>query len=163
MKFLTLKWRTITSVFLVGGLLLVILASFFSFISTNFESKAEVTIGAQTYKLTVADTDQARVEGLSGVEELRKNEGLLMIFDVDGLYEIWMKDMKIPIDIIWLDASKQVIYIVHNASPSLGTSKIFTPKRPARYIIEVNAGAAKQQGLRIGSQIEFDQDSTGLW
>ena len=82
-------------------------------------------------------------------------DGLLMLFADDGQWGIWMKDMKIPLDIVWLDANKKVIYIVTDASPSLGTSKIFQPDNPARYVLEVPAGSVKSGAIKTGDAASF--------
>ena len=110
-----------------------------------------------TVHLDVADTPQARTQGLSGVTKLRSDEGLLFDFETDGKWGIWMKDMKIPIDILWLDKKGRVVYIVRDAQPELSTKKTFTPNEPARYVIELNAGAAERYMVRVGDIVEFER------
>jgi uncharacterized membrane protein (UPF0127 family) len=63
--------------------------------------------------------------------------------------------MKIPLDIIWMNSDKKVIYIVTNASPDLGTSKTFKPETPARYVLEVPAGTVMSAGIKIGNTATF--------
>ena len=82
-------------------------------------------------------------------------EGLLMVFETDSEGGIWMKDMNIPLDIVWLDKDKAVIYMVTDASPNLPQDKIFKPKSPARYILELSAGSIQKSGIKIGSKADF--------
>lgn len=73
------------------------------------------------YKLKVADTGKKRSQGLMYIENLPKNEGMLFVFEKSGIYPFWMKNTKIPLDIIWLNSDKQVVYIKENASPCATT------------------------------------------
>lgn len=156
MKQALLTWRPHTTAILIGGVVLVILATAASFIISTSRPTVEVKIGSSgVYKLWIADNEPARIIGLSGVESLPPNGGLLMDFQEDNEAGIWMKDMKLPLDIVWLDADKKVIYIVTNASPELSTTKTFTPPTPARYVIELSSGSVKNGAIKIGSAAEF--------
>ncbi|MDB5160439.1 MAG: hypothetical protein JWO99_702 [Candidatus Saccharibacteria bacterium] len=136
-----------------AGVLLIVIGV--ALAANHFQTRQEVRLGTATFTVRLAETDFARKKGLSGVEKLDPNEGLLMVFGGDGRWGIWMKDMKIPLDIIWLDSNKKVIYIVTDASPSLGTSKIFEPKDAARYVLEVRAGTTKSGAIKIGDTASF--------
>ena len=50
-----------------------------------------------------------------------------------------MKEMNFPIDIIWLDDNWRVIDLTKNISEK-DFPKIYQPRLPARYVLEVNAG-----------------------
>jgi uncharacterized membrane protein (UPF0127 family) len=109
-----------------------------------------------TAYLKLANTPEARVQGLSGVKKMPRDSGLLMDFQADSKWGIWMKDMYIPLDILWLDKDKKVIYIIREAHPELGTTKTFEPKDPARYVIELNSGAASRYMVTVGDVIQFE-------
>lgn len=155
-------WRTHTTVLLVAGFFVVLIALVVSFMITSFRPTVEARAESGVYSLWLANTEAARIQGLSGVESLQPNGGLLMHFPEDGLHAIWMKDMKIPLDIIWLDSNKQVVYMVTNAAPELSTTKTFVPTNPARYVLEVSAGSAGDAGIRIGSKFDFTVEDTAL-
>jgi uncharacterized membrane protein (UPF0127 family) len=148
-------WRSSTTVFLVGGIVLIMIAAAIAFMISNFKPSTEVQLGSGVFNVRLADDETSRQLGLSGVENLGPNEGLLMVFDSDDTWEIWMKDMKIALDIIWLDSNKEVVYSVKNASPELSTDKIFQPNDPARYVLELNAGSIEQYGIKTGGKAEF--------
>ncbi len=149
------KWRTkITGILIVGlGAILIVVAVLF--ISNHVQTRQEVHLGSSVFNVRLAETEFARQKGLSGVESMAANEGLLMAFAGDNQWGIWMKDMKIPLDIVWLDTNKKVIYIVTDALPSLGTSKTFQPDNPARYVLEVPAGSVKSGAIKIGDVASF--------
>lgn len=154
-------WRPATTYILIGGLVLLLAALVGSFVLANFKPTAEVRIGSGVYHLMIADTDEELQQGLSGVESLGANEGLLMKFSSDSTWGIWMKDMKIPLDIVWLNKDKQVVYIVKNAQPSSGTDIIYSPKEPARYVIELPIGSVNNAGIKKGMTATFDDTATG--
>lgn len=144
-------WRRHTTVILILGLVSILVALVVAFMVTNFSPRTDVRIGATgVFQARVADDEKERQKGLSGVERLKDNEALLMVFDGDAQWGIWMKDMRIPLDIVWLDKDFRVVHIVKNASPDTGTSETFRPTEPARYVLEFNAGASLEHNIQIG-------------
>ena len=141
-------WRLSVSklLMIISLFLIIIVVITFTF---NLQSKTEVHIGASVFNVEVASDTISREKGLSSVEKLRPNEGLLMIFERDDSWGIWMKDMKIPIDIVWLNSDKKVVHIVTDASPDLSTSKTFYPESPARYVLEISAGTVRRSGIKL--------------
>jgi uncharacterized membrane protein (UPF0127 family) len=75
---------------------------------------------------------------------------MLFVFDKSDRYGFWMKDMHFALDICWLDDSGKVISIARNVSAD-SYPKAFYPKKPARMVIEANAGVFNfvQEGDRI--------------
>ncbi len=117
-------------------------------------SSALLKIGGAELAIEVADSSAERTLGLSGRDSLGYNRGLLFIFKTEGLYSFWMKDMKFPIDIIWMDSRARVIEITSNVSPATFPES-FTSQKSAKYVLEVNAGWASQNGIKIGDRAEF--------
>lgn len=159
-----ISWRPTTTIILIVGFAAVLTYSVAAYIVTNFRPTTELRLGSGVYHLWIADTEPERVQGLSGVDKLPLDGGLLMKFDTDSTWGIWMKDMKIPLDIIWLNSNKEAIYIVKNASPDLSTTTTFVPKSNARYVIELPAGGVDQAAIRTGMTATFNEsDRGGLW
>lgn len=148
-------WRSATTKLLVVGFVLVLIGVTIAYIATHFKPTTQVTIAGGVFQLWLADSETERVQGLSGVEKLSSNGGLLMDFQTDDTWGIWMKDMKIPLDIVWLDKDKKVVYIVKDAKPELSTNVVFSPKEPARYVIELQAGAVTSFGIKTGQTADF--------
>ncbi len=158
------SWRPATTYVLIAGLVVLIMGILISYGVASYKPTTQLRLGGGVYHLWLADTDQKRVQGLSGVERLDPNGGLLMKFDTDGYWGIWMKDMKVPLDIIWLDSNKKVVYIVKNAAPELSTDTTFTPKSAARYVIELPAGSVDKAAINQNSIATFDENEAGgLW
>lgn len=112
-------------------------------------SQTVVRVRDHSYVATLARTDEERVRGLSGTKSLAKDHAMLFIFSQGSQPGIWMKDMNYPIDILWLDSNRQVVYLVKNASPS-SYPQIFQPSVPARYVIELPSGTIEKTGITNG-------------
>lgn len=159
-----ITWRPATTYIFLGGLAIILVGLVIAYVLNTFTPTTSVRIGSGVYHLWVADTEAELVQGLSGVESLKGDGGLLMKFDKDHTWGIWMKDMKIPLDIVWLDKNKEVVYVVKNAKPSLSTDVIFTPKTNARYVIELPMGEVEKSGIKNGDKAIFDENDAGaLW
>lgn len=145
---------------LVGGILLIIGAAAFLVISPNLQTHTMLRIGDGVFTATVVKTEADRERGLSGTSRLAANKAMLFVFDSDNRWPIWMKDMNYPIDVVWLNSSQQVVYVVKDAVPE-SYPKQFTPPTPARYVIELAAGTVNMKSIRVGSQAVFDENTTG--
>jgi len=110
--------------------------------------------GNQSFNYERAVTQQQQEKGLSYRQSLSKNQAMLFIFDKPDVECFWMKDMNFPLDMIWLNADKQVVHIEHDVQPSSYPNS-FCPDTPAKYVIEVNAGTTTSVGLKTGDQVSF--------
>jgi hypothetical protein len=107
--------------------------------------------GLASVKAEVAASPLARMRGLSGHAPLGPDEGMLFLFSSSQKYSFWMKDMKFPIDIIWIDGTRIVDITEDVPAPSgQGALPTFRPKQAANAVLEVNAGYARQHGLAAG-------------
>lgn len=154
-------WRPATTYVLIGGLVALLVASVIAYMVATFQPTTLVRVGSGAYSVWVANTEAERIQGLSGVKELSKNGGLLMAFPEDGKWGIWMKDMYVPLDIVWLDSKKKVVHIVTDASPELSTTKTFVPKDLSRYVLELPAGSVQKAGIKRGMLADFSDQETG--
>ena len=111
-----------------------------------------ITIGVVSVAVEVADTESLRERGLSGRSDLRSGNGMLFVFDTDGLWNIWMKDMRFPIDIVWADVDGKVVTVALDIAPET-YPEVFSPSSPARYVLELPAGFAAAHGIVEGGQI----------
>jgi len=119
-------------------------------------SGTTVTIRDATFHVDVADTPQARSKGLSGRESLDRDEGLLFNFSGSATRRFWMKDMLIPIDIIWIDAGV-IVGFSEDAQPEPGVSTtdlmIYASPEPANQVLEVQAGTVGRERIVIGDAV----------
>jgi uncharacterized membrane protein (UPF0127 family) len=115
-------------------------------------ARAVLHLGSGRFEIEIADTDRKRQKGLSGTKSLPANKALFFVFDYDNHWPIWMKDMNYPIDIVWLNDSKEVVDFYMNVPPDSYPTRTFTPKEEARYVVEFKAGTIQEQGIRVGQE-----------
>ena len=78
-------------------------------------------------KVEIADTPEKRAEGLMFRDHLNENSGMFFVFDEESSHSFWMKNTLIPLDIIWINADKKVVYIKHKAQPCNEECESFYP------------------------------------
>jgi uncharacterized membrane protein (UPF0127 family) len=82
-------------------------------------------------------------------------QGMLFAFDKPDFYQFWMKDMKFPIDMVWISENKTVNSVSANVLPST-YPKTFTSKSESKYVLELQANRAKSLNLAQGTQLKFN-------
>ena len=92
--------------------------------------------------------------GLQGRQGLGSNRGMLFFFAADDRYRFWMKDMKFPIDIIWLDRQDRIVAIGENVPPCVADPcPVYGPPANARYVLEVSAGFSRAHAMKPGGHV----------
>lgn len=110
------------------------------------------TLGRAALHVLIADNEERRSKGLSYRESLGKDQAMLFVFGEPGKHGMWMKSMKFPIDIIWLDNNLRVIHVVKDASPQ-SFPEVFEPKDDASFVLEVNAGFIDKHDIVTDSEL----------
>jgi uncharacterized protein len=124
----------------------------------QLQPHATVRVGDGVFAAKVVRTPAEREKGLSGTGTLREDQAMLFVYDTEGKWPIWMKDMNYPIDIVWLNKDKEVVYIVINAPPESYPQETYIPKQSARYILELPAGMVNKKSIVIGKEASFDEN-----
>jgi len=111
-------------------------------------------------KLELAVTQQEVADGLMYRPALPEDRGMLFIFDADRYPSFWMKNTLIPLDLVFLDAAGSVVDIVANVPPcAADPCPTYSPRAPARAVLELAAGTASAHGIERGVAILFDRVS----
>lgn len=141
------------------GIILFVLISLYIYLNFDYKSsgrkEARIKIGNATVNVKIADNPYTRERGLSGTQNLNENEGMLFIFDTPNKYEFWMKEMNYPLDILWIDENKNIIYIKNNATPE-SYPEIFRPNNSALWILEVNSDFIEKNNVSLGEKVEIN-------
>lgn len=116
----------------------------------------EIIIGNKTILVEIAKTLEVKTKGLSGREFLKKNQGMLFVYERPGFYSFWMKEMRFPIDIIWISENHEIIDVTKNISPD-SFPKTFRSQKPAQYVLEVNAGFSDKNNIQAGDRMDFSE------
>ena len=123
-------------------------------LSDDSYSKTDIIAPKGTVHALMADAADKMELGLSYRDSIADDAGMLFKFDIVGTYEFWMKDMKFPLDIVWVGENKRVVGIVAKLSPETYPN-IFAPSAPILYALEINAGAAEKFGIATGTVLKF--------
>jgi hypothetical protein len=85
---------------------------------------------------------------------------MLLLWPEERLATIWMMNVLVPLDIVFLDDAGRVVEVVMDAQPCRAEPcPRFTPSRPARAVLEMAAGSAAEHGLEAGAVIQFERVS----
>jgi hypothetical protein len=108
--------------------------------------------------MAIASTDEQRIKGLSGLEELKENEGMLFLFGEPSKQGFWMNKMYIPIDIIWLDSSNKVVHIEKQLEPCklFLACPVYNPQVDSLYVLELQSGFVDNHSIKNDMIINFD-------
>lgn len=110
----------------------------------------QVEFQGQRFTLERAITEAQREKGLGGRESLCQACAMLFVFEKPGQYAFWMKDMRFPIDIVWLSGTS-VVFVAHEVSPDY--PGIIGVSVDADKVIELNAGVARN--VNVGGKVQF--------
>ena len=116
-----------------------------------------VKVAGQRYAVEVADDDAERSRGLMFRDRLAEGHGMLFIHEREEPQAYWMKNTRIPLDILYFDDARTLVAQQRGVPPcSLGDAcPPYPSNAPARYVLELNAGEAARLQLRDGAVIEF--------
>ena len=125
---------------------------------------ARVIVNGFELATDLAITDDQKAKGLAVKDHLKENEGMLFVYEEPSRQGFWMKDMKFPIDIIWLDSNGTVVHIEHNLQPCISDQSpsagllncpIYTPNNYSLYVLETIAGFSQKHNIKIGTNIDL--------
>jgi uncharacterized membrane protein (UPF0127 family) len=121
---------------------------------THAAKTTKIIIKGVEISAEIADEPSEISQGLSGRDSLRENSGMYFDLGARRIATFWMRGMKFPIDIIWID-EVEVVYIVEDAPvPSDNSIPSFTSTKAATHVLEVNAGFVDKYNIKVGDKID---------
>jgi uncharacterized membrane protein (UPF0127 family) len=104
----------------------------------------------------LAVTPEERARGLMYRKKLEFDQGMLFVFDKEGIRSFWMKNMVIPLDLLWLDRDKRIVHIEQNVPPcEQEPCPTYASQIPAMFVLELKAGSAEKRKLKILDRLDF--------
>lgn len=116
--------------------------------------KAESDSIIKTIDIEIADDEYKTQTGLMYRTTLGTHEGMLFIFPNVEFRSFYMKNTRIPLDIIYIDENKTIVSFQKNAKPLDETS--LPSEAPAKYVLEINAGLSDAWQLAVGDRVSFE-------
>ena len=117
-----------------------------------YPATVKMTIGSTDVNTSIARSWPERITGLSDTPYLPDDVVKLFMFDSSAFHSIWMKDMNYPIDIIWVNEEKEIVYIKKDARPE-SYPENFTSGLPAMYVIETVSGFIENNQIKVGDLV----------
>lgn len=137
-------------------LLIILVFLFVSKMVPDSSQENKVCFKNHCFYVELAKTRAEKARGLMFRENLDLDKGMLFIFEEEGKYPFWMKNTLLPLDIIWLNKEKEVVFLRKNVLPcSEEDCQTIRPDKKAKYVLEVNGGLADKIGLRVGDKLTF--------
>lgn len=105
--------------------------------------------------IEIADNPYERETGLMYRDSIDQNQGMLFIFEDEKMRSFYMKNTKIPLDIFYINADKEIVSFIDNAQPLDENS--LPSEAPAQYVLELNSDTSENLGLATGDKISFER------
>lgn len=114
----------------------------------------QVYIGDVPMKVVVFDTPEERALGLMHVESLPEGAGALFVFEEERAVDFWMKNVMFPVDMLFFDKSKRLIYKLEAVQPCLLEKCASTSIKGVRYVLEIPSNNVAYKNVVIGSRLK---------
>ena len=127
-----------------------------------------VEVGGERFRVEIADDDAERARGLNAApssdvvafrDRLEDGTGMLFIHEAEEPQAYWMKNTRIPLDILYFDNARRLVTQQRNVPPCSGGDRCpaYPSDQPARFVLELNAGEAERLKLQDGAELTFGE------
>ena len=142
-------------IFIISSVALLA-AAFFVFNGKTKKSFVEFPSHNLKVEVELAQTVVQQARGLMFREFLAENSGMLFIFSGESPRTFWMKNTKIPLDLIFISSDKKIVEIKESFEPCVEEKcPTYQSRAAAKYVLEVNAGFSAKNNIQIGDPLIF--------
>ena len=118
-----------------------------------------VELGGKSFSVEIADTREKQALGLMFRDEMPADQGMLFIFPNEAPRSFWMKNTRIPLDIMYFDKDLNMVSISADTQPCrVSRCPSYPSIAPAKYVLELNAGTASGLGVGPGDRLTIELD-----
>jgi uncharacterized membrane protein (UPF0127 family) len=107
--------------------------------------------GTHDFDVEIADDDESRAQGLKNRASLPTDQGMLFVFDREEPVSFTMRDVRIPLDMIFVSRTGAVTNIVPHTEPE--SERPIPSGPPCMAVLELNGGTAARIGLKVGDTV----------
>jgi len=115
----------------------------------------KVVINGKVIDVEIADAPEERSKGLMFRESLKKNEGMLFVYEDSKIRSFWMKNTLIPLDIIFISEDFRIINIEVAVPCEEDPCRTYDSLKDVKYVLEVNKGYSMEKGIESGDFVEI--------
>ena len=117
-------------------------------------------VGTRTFRVEVARTEPQRRRGLMFRRHLAADAGMLFLFDREGPVSMWMRNTRIPLDMLFIARGGRIVRIEERTVP---LSEATIPSgSPVVAVLELNAGTVSRLGIRPGGRVMTSLPDAGF-
>lgn len=118
-----------------------------------------VELGGERFKVEIADDTQEQALGLMYRDSMPDDQGMLFIFPNEAPRSFWMKNTRIPLDIMYFDKELRMVSLSADTPPcKVSRCPSYPSLAPAMYVLELNAGKAAELGVGPGAKLTLMLD-----
>jgi uncharacterized protein len=125
-------------------------------VNHNVKKTIPLTINNQHFLVETAITKEEQITGLMHRTELADHKGMLFIYPEPKLQTFWMKNTKIPLDIIFIDSEKKIVNIETATPCKTNNCPTYKSLKAAKYVLEINADLATELNFNPLDQVYFN-------
>ncbi len=145
---------------IIGLLAAVIVVLVIGYLYTRDGRVKQVHIGGQTVKVRLASTQEELKKGLAGTKHLDWDQGMLFLFPVASQYQFWMKDMVIPLDIVWIRGTTITQITADVPAPKdllhQDNLPLYASSELVDTVLELPAGFAERYHVKVGDTVKYN-------
>ena len=116
-----------------------------------------VELGGSTFSVEIADTQAKHQLGLMFRDSMPADHGMIFIFADEAPRSFWMKNTRIPLDIMYFDKDLKLVSLSADTPPcKVSSCPAYPSIAPAKYVLELNAGIAASLGVGLGDKLKLE-------
>ncbi|MBD3251431.1 hypothetical protein GF380_03175 [Candidatus Uhrbacteria bacterium] len=115
-----------------------------------------VSVEGREIMVEIASDMSSQVLGLSYRESMAEDRGMIFVYDEPRTQRFWMKGMKFPIDILFIQGDRVMQVVSDVPPPNGGLPKVVTSRAKVDKVLEINAGKAEEWGIVEGAIVKLN-------
>lgn len=116
-------------------------------------------LAGKEFNIMLARTDLQKAKGFMYYSSIQKDVGMLFIYSHSQKMSFWMKNTRVPLDVVFISDSLEVTEWIENMTPGYMKSdsslRQYNSKGYAKYALELKAGTVKELGLKVGDKLDI--------
>jgi uncharacterized membrane protein (UPF0127 family) len=116
----------------------------------------KMQLGSEQFVLEIAADGESRERGLMRRDSMPDNHGMIFVFSNADVLKFWMKDTRIPLDIVYVGANGDVVAVKQMKPYDRSTT---SSDAPAKWAIELNQGTAMRAGVKVGQSLQIPPEA----
>lgn len=127
--------------------------------SSNLPTIPVTLPSGATIRAELATEPRDQQRGLMFRTSLAPDRGMLFVFPQAGRHPFWMYHTLIPLDILWIDSNRRIVFLSPHTPPCPSENPQDCPnyggQEAAQFVLELAAGSVASHGLKTGDTLRF--------